>query len=208
MLMSTKRLYTILRLHINNRSTYRNDIIRSGCVRTVSFGPSLAATHQLQRDKIREELSFLDGETSTKTNISTNVLPRRYCQVRYLSSKKKGPQEIVKSYRDVVDVDSSDEDNWNKLKDEDFFDDDYDPEQEDNENDSGEPKSWKDVTHTLSGFRADKVIAAGLGISRKQVEDAFLSGKLRFNGEILTKKSRKQTLMAERHCKHNCWRGH
>ncbi|XP_077977838.1 uncharacterized protein LOC144433406 [Glandiceps talaboti] len=105
--------------------------------------------------------------------------------VRSFAAKSRGRGD-VKSYVDVVDYDSSKEYSDDELR--------SDEESDDEGDTSGEPKSWKDVVHSVSGFRADQMLAVGLGISRKQVEVAFLSGKLRFNGEKLTKKSKRVEL--------------
>ncbi|XP_006813658.1 uncharacterized protein LOC102803715 [Saccoglossus kowalevskii] len=122
---------------------------------------------------------FCTNSILTVKNVDINAV--FLTNIRLFSSRKKSTGKRVKSYEEVLNYDSSDDGN-----EEEYFDDDYDPLDND-----GKSKTWKDIRYHISGFRADQILATGLGLSRNKVDDAFLSGKLRLNGEKLTKKSKR-----------------
>ncbi|GAU98283.1 hypothetical protein RvY_09449 [Ramazzottius varieornatus] len=57
------------------------------------------------------------------------------------------------------------------------------------EDSSSEPKEWKDMKIYVISPRLDSLIKAGLNASRTKAEEMFYEGRLRLNGEKVTKKS-------------------
>ncbi|XP_072035666.1 uncharacterized protein [Amphiura filiformis] len=91
-----------------------------------------------------------------------------------------------KQIRAVADDDSDEE--MDERGDE--TDDDEDDDVSGDEDESGVPKDYKDIHHNMSSLRIDAVLSKGLNISRKKVEDDFLSTKLRLNGNVVVKKGK------------------
>nr|XP_054752645.1 mitochondrial transcription rescue factor 1-like [Lytechinus pictus] len=98
--------------------------------------------------------------------------------VCYYSKKSKSNQKILRA--DGTD-DESDLDEENGYK--------SDSEDED-EIEDGSKKDWKDLKINVPSRRIDAVLSAGLGVSRKKIEEAFLNAKLLHNGKKVMKKSR------------------
>ncbi|XP_041462966.1 mitochondrial transcription rescue factor 1-like [Lytechinus variegatus] len=105
----------------------------------------------------------------------TSLLNKLVC---YYSKKSKSKQKLMKG--DSTD-DESDLDEENGYK--------SDSEDED-EIEDGSKKDWKDLKMNVPSRRIDAVLSAGLGVSRKKIEEAFLNAKLRHNGKKVMKKSR------------------
>ncbi|XP_071801433.1 uncharacterized protein [Asterias amurensis] len=117
-----------------------------------------------------------------------SLLVTNYQSVRGFASsrgkKTKGKKER-RQQDELTDDDESDDD----IVPEDERD--WDPETDGKmEVEDEEVKDWKDLRQFVPSLRLDAVLGAGLGISRKSVEDAFLSTRLRVNGEKVTKKSK------------------
>ncbi|XP_071499257.1 mitochondrial transcription rescue factor 1-like [Diadema antillarum] len=121
-------------------------------------------------------------------SLSTRAVFVQPCQVRHYSTKKSKSKTSLKSKNkasNLEDQDSSDESSSDAEEEEE--EEDWKP--DDDEVDEAK-KDWKDLKMSVPSLRIDAILSAGLGISRKKVEDAFLSAKLRHNGQKVTKKSK------------------
>lgn len=101
-------------------------------------------------------------------------------QCLHFSSKKSKSKKAVS--REVTDSDSDDN------SDDDDDDDNFSDSEEEAVNDA--KKDWKDLKMNVPSLRIDAVLSAGLGVSRKKIEEAFLNAKLRHNGKKVLKKSK------------------
>ncbi|XP_071506801.1 mitochondrial transcription rescue factor 1-like [Diadema antillarum] len=122
-------------------------------------------------------------------SLSTRAVLVQPCQVRHYSTKKSKSKTSLKSKnnaRDLEDQDASDESSSDAEEEEEEEEEDWNPDDEVDE----AKKDWKDLKMSVPSLRIDAILSAGLGISRKKVEDAFLSAKLRHNGQKVTKKSK------------------
>ncbi|XP_022082559.1 uncharacterized protein LOC110974909 [Acanthaster planci] len=79
-------------------------------------------------------------------------------------------------------------------RDEDDLERDWDPEidgkLEDSGEEAGNSKEWKEIQQFVPSLRLDAVLSAGLGVSRKKIEEAYLGARLRINEEKVAKKSK------------------
>ncbi|XP_038049300.1 uncharacterized protein LOC119722953 [Patiria miniata] len=137
---------------------------------------------------------------ATREQLLYNVLNVVYCHQakRCMASKaskagkgKKKKQRIS----DSEDTDSDEESDDDIIKrDEDDLERDWDPEIDEklsaDEQEAGSSPEWKEIQQYVPSLRLDAVLSAGLGVSRKKIEEAYLGTKLRVNGEKVIKKSR------------------
>jgi len=62
------------------------------------------------------------------------------------------------------------------------------------EEDADFPSKYKEIKAHVKSLRTDLLASSGLNIARNKIEDYFLAGKLRLNGEKLLKKSKQASV--------------
>ncbi|XP_072178663.1 uncharacterized protein [Diadema setosum] len=152
---------------------------------SVTFMPSLSRAGMKSLYGIQTNLGQYSHSLSTRAVL---VQP---CQLRHYSMKKSKSKTSFKSKnkaRNLEDQDSSDESSSEDEEEEEEEEEDWKPDDDDEVDEA--KRDWKDLKMSVPSLRIDAILSAGLGISRKKVEDAFLSAKLRHNGQKVTKKSK------------------